>query len=248
MASSGEKKLLGKVALITGGSRGIGRAIAAAYADQGARVFICGRNPEDVNRAVAEIRQSGGEIDGAAGDVGNAADVRRIVAAAVAKYSSIDVLINNASILGLRVAIADYSIAEWNEVLRINLTGLFLVTREVLPVMLARRGGSIINLTSGVGRLGKARWGAYAVSKAGLEGFTQVLADEVKAAGIRVNSVNPAATRTRMRAAAYPEEDPATLPTAESILPIFIYLASDESQRVTGQALNAREWAMRENS
>ncbi|MGZ8427474.1 MAG: SDR family NAD(P)-dependent oxidoreductase, partial [Candidatus Binatia bacterium] len=114
--------------------------------------------------------------------------------------------------------------------------------------MLARRGGSIINLTSGVGRLGKARWGAYAVSKAGLEGFTQVLADEVKAAGIRVNSVNPAATRTRMRAAAYPEEDPATLPTAESILPIFIYLASDESQRVTGQALNAREWAMRENS
>ncbi|MGZ8453768.1 MAG: SDR family NAD(P)-dependent oxidoreductase [Candidatus Binatia bacterium] len=248
MASSGDKKLLGKVALITGGSHGIGRAIAAAYADQGAQVFICGRNPEDVNRAVAEIRQSGGEIDGAAGDVGNAADVRRIVAAAVAKYSSIDVLINNASILGLRVAIADYSIAEWDEVLRINLTGLFLVTREVLPVMLARRGGSIINLTSGVGRLGKARWGAYAVSKAGLEGFTQVLADEVKAAGIRVNSVNPAATRTRMRAAAYPEEDPATLPTAESILPIFIYLASDESRRVTGQALNAREWAMRENS
>ncbi|MGZ8426665.1 MAG: SDR family NAD(P)-dependent oxidoreductase, partial [Candidatus Binatia bacterium] len=181
MASSGDKKLLGKVALITGGSHGIGRAIAAAYADQGAQVFICGRNPEDVNRAVAEIRQSGGEIDGAAGDVGNAADVRRIVAAAVAKYSSIDVLINNASILGLRVAIADYSIAEWDEVLRINLTGLFLVTREVLPVMLARRGGSIINLTSGVGRLGKARWGAYAVSKAGLEGFTQVLADEVKA-------------------------------------------------------------------
>ena len=243
MASSGDKKLLGKVALITGGSRGIGRAIAAAYADQGAQVFICGRDPTEINRAVAEIRQFGGEIDGAAGDVGNAADVRRIVAAAVAKYSSIDVLINNASILGLRVAIADYPIADWEEVLRINLNGLFFMTREVLPGMLARRGGSIINLTSGVGRLGKARWGAYAVSKAGLEGFTQVLADEVKAAGIRVNSVNPAATRTRMRAAAYPEEDPATLPTAESILPIFIYLASDESQRVTGQALNARDWA-----
>ena len=245
MASSGDKKLLGKVALITGGSRGIGRAIAAAYADQGAQVFICGRDPTEINRAVAEIRQFGGEIDGAAGDVGNAADVRRIVAAAVAKYSSIDVLINNASILGLRVAIADYPIADWEEVLRINLNGLFFMTREVLPVMLARRGGAVINLTSGVGRLGKARWGAYAVSKAGLEGFTQVLADEVKAAGIRVNSVNPAATRTRMRAAAYPEEDPATLPTAESILPIFIYLASDESQRVTGQALNARDWACR---
>ena len=172
--------------------------------------------------------------------------VQRIVAAALAKFAAIDILVNNAGILGPRVAIADYPIAEWEEVLRINLNGLFFITREVLPVMLARRGGSIINLTSGVARLGKARWGAYAVSKAGLEGFTQVLADEVKASGIRVNSVNPAPTRTGMRAAAYPQEDPSTLPTAESILPIFIYLASDESRRVTGQALNARDW--RENS
>lgn len=243
MASSENQKLRGKVALITGGSRGIGRAIAAAYADQGAQVFICGRNPEDIDGAVAEIRRSGAEIEGAAGDVGEAKDAQRIVAAAVAKYGAIDVLVNNASVLGSRVAIADYSIAEWQEVLRINLNGLFLITREVLPVMIERRGGSIINLTSGVGRAGKARWGAYAVSKAGLEGFTQVLADEVKDAGIRVNSVNPAATRTRMRAAAYPEEDPLTLPTPESIMAIFIYLASDKSRQMTGQALNARGWA-----
>jgi NAD(P)-dependent dehydrogenase (short-subunit alcohol dehydrogenase family) len=248
MARSGNKKLLGKVALITGGSRGIGRAIAAAYADQGARVFICGRNSADINRAVAEIRQSGGVIDGAAGDIGNATDVRRIVAAAMAKFTAIDILVNNAGILGPRVAIADYPIGEWEEVLRINLHGLFFISREVLPVMLARQAGSIINLTSGVGRLGKARWGAYAVSKAGLEGFTQVLADEVKARGVRVNSVNPAATRTAMRAAAYPQEDPSTLPTAQSILPIFIYLASDQSRRITGQALNARDWTNPENS
>ena len=248
MASSGNQKLLGKVALITGGSRGIGRAIAAAYADQGAQVFICGRDPTEINRAVAEIRQSGGIIDGAAGDIGNATDVRRIVAAALAKFAAIDILVNNAGILGPRVALADYPLAEWEEVLRINLNGLFFISREVLPVMLARQGGSIINLTSGVGRLGKARWGAYAVSKAGLEGFTQVLADEVKARGVRVNSVNPAPTRTGMRAAAYPQEDPATLPTAESILPIFIYLASDQSCRITGQALNARDWANPENS
>ena len=242
MASSGNKILFGKVALITGGSRGIGRAIAAAYADQGAQVFICGRNPADIDRTVAEIRQAGGEIAGAPGDIGNATDVGRIVAAAMAKFAAIDILVNNAGILGPRVAIAEYPIAEWEEVMRINLNGLFFVTREVLRVMLARQGGSIINVTSGVGRLGKARWGAYAVSKAGLEGFTQVLADEVKDSGIRVNSVNPAATRTAMRAAAYPQEDPSTLPTAESILPIFIYLASDESRRVTGQALNARDW------
>lgn len=243
MASSEREILAGKVALITGGSRGIGRAIAAAYADHGARVFICGRNPKDVDRAVGEIRQAGGQIDGVAGDIGNPDDVRRIVAAALAKYAAVDVLVNNASILGSRVVIADYSIAEWQEVMRINLNGLFLITRAVLPLMIERKSGSIINLTSGVGRLGKARWGAYAVSKAGLEGFTQVLADEVKDAGIRVNSVNPAATRTGMRAAAYPDEDPATLPTPESIMAIFVYLASDKSREITGQALNARGWA-----
>ena len=246
MASSGNKILLGKVALITGGSRGIGRAVAAAYADQGAQVFICGRNPPDIERTVTEIQKTGGEIAGAPGDIGNATDAARIVAAALGQFSTIDILVNNAGILGPRVPIADYPIAEWEEVMRINLNGLFFVTREVLQVMLARQGGSIINVTSGVGRLGKARWGAYAVSKAGLEGVTQVLADEVKDSGIRVNSVNPAATRTAMRAAAYPQEDPSTLPTAESVLPIFIYLASDESRRVTGQALNARDW--RENS
>lgn len=242
MASSGEKKLSGKVALITGGSRGIGRAIAAAYTRADARVFICGRDQTAVDVAVNEIRGESGDIDGAAGDIGLPDDAKRIVHGALQRFGSIDVLVNNAGILGPREAIADYPIAAWDEVIRINLSGLFLITHEVLPVMLARRSGSIINVTSGVGRAGKAKWGAYAVSKAGLEGFTQVLADEVKSLGILVNSVNPAATRTRMRAAAYPAEDPITLPAAESITPIFVYLASAESSGVTGQALSARDW------
>jgi len=242
MASRDHKKLPGKVALITGGSRGIGRAIAAAYADQGARVFICGRSADDVARAIEEIRRAGGVIDGASGDIAKPADVIRIAQSCVERFGTIDVLVNNASLLGPRVTLAEYDFAAWREVLDTNLNGLFLMTHEVLPVMLARRSGAIINLTSGVGRVGKAKWGAYAVSKAGLEGFTQVLADEVRADGIRVNSVNPAATRTQMRAQAYPDEDPLTLPTAESIMPIFIYLASDESLAVSGQALSAREW------
>lgn len=245
MASSGEKKLRGKAALITGGSRGIGRAIAAAYADAGASVFICGRNPADLNDSLREIRASGVEIDGVAGDIARTADVERIVEAAIERYGKIDVLVNNAGILGPRQPIADYPVAAWREVIEINLTGLFLVTRQVLPVMLARGSGSIINVTSGVGRVGKALWGAYAVSKAGVEGFTQVLADEVKAAGIRVNAVNPAATRTQMRALAYPAEDPKTLPTPETVAPIFLYLASDASKEVTGQSLNARDWRLK---
>jgi len=237
MASRAAKILLGKSALITGASRGIGRAIAAAYAQAGARVFICGRNPGDVENTCRELC-----VDGVAGDIARADDAQRIVSTALQRFGAIDVLVNNAGILGPRAAIADYPVAAWEEVLRINLTGLFLITHEVLPAMLARRGGSIINVTSGVGRVGKAKWGAYAVSKAGLESFTQVLADEVKSAGIRVNSVNPAATRTAMRAQAYPGEDPLTLPAPESVVPIFIHLASDASVGVSGHSLNARDW------
>ena len=242
MASSGEKKLSGKVALVTGGSRGIGRAIASAYAAAGAKVFICGRNGNDLDAALRELRDGAVEIDGAAGDIGNSNDVERIVQCAVKRFDTIDVLVNNASILGPRDPIASYPVDAWDEVIRINLTGVFLMTREVLPIMLARRAGSIINVTSGVGRKGKARWGAYAVSKGGLEVFTQVLADEVRETGIRVNSVNPAATRTQMRALAYPGEDPSALPAADEITPIFVYFASDASSHVTGQSLDARDW------
>jgi NAD(P)-dependent dehydrogenase (short-subunit alcohol dehydrogenase family) len=242
MASSSIKKLLGKVALVTGGSRGIGRAIAAAYTQAGASVFICGRDQAAVDSAVNELRSNGGDIDGTAGDIGSYDDAKRLVQCALSRFDTIDVLVNNAGILGPRATIADYPISAWNEVIRVNLTGLFLITHEILPIMLAQRSGSIINVTSGVGRIGKAKWGAYAVAKAGLEGLTQVLADEVNSLGIRVNSVNPAATRTRMRAAAYPAEDPMTLPTAESITPIFVHLASADSSDVTGQSLSARDW------
>ena len=245
MTSEEGQKLSGKVALITGGSRGIGKAVAAAYAYQGARVFICARGEGDLARTVSDIRDAGGEIAGLAGDVGKPEDAQRIVEAAVERYGRIDVLVNNASLLGSRVAIADYPIADWEEVVRVNLTGVFLLTQQVLQVMIRQRQGSIINVSSGVGRTGKARWGAYACSKAGLEGFTQVLADELKDSGIRVNSVNPAGTRTAMRAEAYPDEDPLSLPAPEEIMPIFLYLASDESAGVTGKALDAREWLKR---
>jgi NAD(P)-dependent dehydrogenase (short-subunit alcohol dehydrogenase family) len=247
MTSEDGQKLAAKVALITGGSRGIGKAIAAAYARQDARVFICARGEGDLARTVNDIRDAGGEISGLAGDIGKPEDARRIVEAAVERYGRTDVLVNNASLLGPRITIVDYPITDWEEVVRVNLTGVFLLTQQVLQVMIPQRQGSIINVSSGVGRTGKARWGAYACSKAGLEGFTQVLADELKDSGIRVNSVNPAATRTAMRAEAYPDEDPLTLPAPEEIMPIFLYLASDESVGVTGKALDAREWMKRGN-
>ena len=222
MASEDGKKLRGKIALVTGGSRGI--------------------NKPGLDQAVAEMKRAGGEIAGCAADVGRIEDVKRVVQTVVRRYGGVHVLVNNAGILGPRVTVAEYPLDSWQEVICINLTGPFMVTREVLQLMIPQRQGSIINVSSGVGRSGKARWGAYAVCKFGVEGFTQVLAEELKESGIRVNSVNPGATRTAMRARAYPDEDPNKLPTPEDVTDVFVYLASDASAGVTGTALDAQEW------
>lgn len=243
MPSEASKRLDGKVALITGASRGLGRAIAQAYAREGAKVFICARNQAEVKRVVSESRRAGQQIAGSAGDIGKLEDARRIVQAASGEFGGLNVLVNNASLLGPRVPIASYPPEAWEEVLRVNLTGLFFVTQLVLQIMIPRRQGSIINLSSGVGRVGRARWGAYAAAKFGVEGFTQMVAEEVKEFGIRANTVNPGPTRTQMRAAAYPDEDPLTLPTPDEVTEIFTYLASDQSAGVTGKSLNGRDWA-----
>ncbi len=234
--------LEGKVALITGGSRGIGKAIAMAYAREGAKVFICARGTTELKKAVAEIRSSGGEISWCAADISKVGEVKRIVREVRRAYGAIHVLVNNASILGPREPIVRYPLSSWEEVVKVNLTALFLVTREVLKIMIPQKEGSIINLSSGVGRVGKARWGAYAASKFGVEGFTQVLADEVKEWNIRVNAVNPGGTRTEMRAEAYPDEEPLTLPVPEDITGVFLYLAGTESREVTGKSFDARDW------
>jgi NAD(P)-dependent dehydrogenase (short-subunit alcohol dehydrogenase family) len=245
MTSTHQKKLINNVALITGATRGIGKAVAAAYLREGARLFICARNQQEVAATVRELRydNTDAQVDGCAGDVGKENDVCQIVDAVIERFQTIDTLVNNASLLGPRVALVDYPFGQWEDVIRVNLHGVFLLSQQVVKRMIARRHGSIINVSSGVGRVGRARWGAYAVSKFGLEGLTQVLADEVKEFGIRVNSVNPGPTRTEMRAEAYPEEDPLTLPTPEQITPIFVHLASAQSETVTGQMLEAQDWS-----
>ena len=234
--------LEGKVALITGGSRGIGKAVAMAYAREEAKVFICARGVTELRKAAKEIRSDGGMVRWCAADLSKAREVKRLVRQILHDYGAIHILVNNASILGPRDPVVRYPLSAWNEVLKINLTALFLVTKEVLGVMMRQKEGSIINLSSGVGRVGKARWGAYAASKFGVEGFTQVLADEVKEWNIRVNAVNPGGTRTEMRAQAYPDEEPLTLPVPEDITGVFLYLAGAESRKVTGKSFDARDW------
>jgi len=236
------KRLQGKAALITGASRGIGLGVAKAFAREGAAVFLCARGERALRDAARELQAAGASVDFRAADVSNPKDAERLVASALERFPDLEILVNNASILGKRGPIAVLDVGTWDEVLRINTSSLFYVTRPLIPHLVALGRGSIINVSSSVGRKGKPNWGAYAVSKFGLEGFTQVLAAELEPSGVRVNSVNPGATRTDMRAEAYPEEDPRSLPTPEDIAEIFVHLASDESRSVTGQTFEARDY------
>jgi NAD(P)-dependent dehydrogenase (short-subunit alcohol dehydrogenase family) len=187
-----------------------------------------------------EAEASGAEVIAVPADVSRDEDVRDLVETAVERFGRIDVLINNAGLLGPRVRIEEYPEDEWRRVIDANLTGPFLLAKATIPHM--PEGGSIVNVTSGVSIEGRAEWGAYSVSKFGVEGLTQILAAELKDRGIRANSVDPGGMRTEMRAAAYPDEDPTTRITPEENTDVFLYLASDESREVTGERFKAQEF------
>src|SRR5918994_6207529 len=241
MATNGGLYVLeGKVALITGASQGLGRALALAFAREGTRVVINSRSEETIRPVAEEAESLGAEVLALAADVSRSADGERLVSAAAERYGRIDVLVNNAGVLGPRVPIEEYPEDEWRRVIDANLTGPFLVTKAAIPHMPER--GSIINVVSGVSVEGRAGWGAYSVSKFGVEGITQILASELEGRRIRANAVDPGGMRTEMRAAAYPEEDPMTRITPEENTGVFIYLASDQSRGVTGQRFKAQEF------
>jgi NAD(P)-dependent dehydrogenase (short-subunit alcohol dehydrogenase family) len=232
--------LEGKVAMITGASQGLGRALALAYAKEGASIVINSRSEGSIRRVAEEAESLGAEVLALAADVSRGADVERLVDKAAQTFGRIDVLVNNAGLLGPRVAIEEYPEDEWRRIIDANLTGPFLVSKAVIPRM--PQGGSIVNVVSGVSIEGRAEWGAYSVSKFGVEGLTQILAAELKERGIRVNAVDPGGMRTEMRAAAYPEEDPITRIVPEENTDVFLYLAADESKDITGERFKAQEF------
>ncbi len=234
-------RLKDQVALITGAGRGIGQSTALLFAHSGAQVVICSRTVPELRTTAGEIKKQGGRVSFHLVDVADPQAVDRMVTAAVKQHGRIDVLVNNASILGPMTMLSELSVADWDEVIRINLNGLFYVTRAVLSVMLRQNSGRIINITSSVGRKGRAQWGAYSVSKFGVEGLTQVLADELKETGIRVMALNPGGTRTRMRAAAYPDEDPSRLQDPMEVARAILYLATSEDPALHGRSLDAKD-------
>ena len=227
-------KLKDKVALITGGARGIGKAVALAYAREGARLAICARTESEINETVQEIQKLKADAKGWRCDVSIEDSVKDFFGNAMKEFGRIDVLVNNAGVMTRPVPITELEVKKWDYTIAVNLRGPFLVTKSVLPVMVKQKSGSIINVSSMVGRGAYANFIAYATSKWGVEGFTQTLAAEARSSNIRVNSVEPGYVATKLTG--YNGSQP------ESVTDVFVYLASDEANGMTGKMLSASGW------
>lgn len=233
-----------RVILITGASDGIGKALALECAELGARVILHGRDVKKLESvydaivsAESAVRPSIAALDLASAD----GDAYVSLADSIeAEFGRLDGLVHNASMLGKRLSIEQYDAAEWQRVLHVNLTAAFALTQVMLPLLRSSPDPSIIFTSSGVGRVGKAFWGAYAVSKFGTEALSQILANEHEHTALRVNCINPGATRTKMRLAAYPAEDRDLLPTPQDVLPAYLYLLGEDSKGVTGESFDAQ--------
>ncbi|WP_040203287.1 SDR family NAD(P)-dependent oxidoreductase [Neobacillus jeddahensis] len=230
-----------KVVMITGASKGLGRALTLAFAKEGARLAICSRSEEGLIKVKEEAVRLGAEVLAVTADISKSRDVERFIATAEEAYGHIDVLINNASILGPSPMplLLDYPEDAFSAVLHINAVSSFLVTRRVIPGMLERNDGSIINVTSEVGHTGFAGWGAYGISKFAVEGLTETWADELSETNVRVNMVDPGEMETEMHQMAVPDCD-YPLAKPEDVVGIFLYLASSKSAGINGQRFEAQ--------
>ncbi|MXW07810.1 MAG: YciK family oxidoreductase [Gammaproteobacteria bacterium] len=241
------KLLTDRTILVTGAGDGIGRVAAIAYAKHGANLILLGRTRQKLDSVHDEIAEQTGResliipVDLAHFDANSAVELNRGLES---EYSRLDGILHNASILGPKTKIEDYPYDEWMQVFQVNLHSAYLITQALLPLLRNAPDASILFTSSGVGRLGRAYWGAYSLSKFATEGLTQVLADELKGvSNIRVNSLNPGATRTSMRAQAFPSEDPNKLRTPEDHMPLYLYLMGSDSTKHNGKSFNSNDWS-----
>jgi NAD(P)-dependent dehydrogenase (short-subunit alcohol dehydrogenase family) len=237
-------ELDGRVILVTGAGDGIGRAAALACARHGATVVLLGRTQKKLEGVYDEITAAGFPRPAISVlDLARAQgpDYFQLTEQISHTWGRLDGLLHNAAMLGQRAPIEHYDIGIWHQVMHLNLNVPFILTQVLMPVLRKSPDASLVFTSSGVGRQGRAYWGAYAVSKFGVEGLSQVLADELRGEDrIRVNCINPGGTRTRMRAAAYPGEDPGSRPEPASLMAPYLWLLGPASRGVTGQSLDCQ--------
>jgi NAD(P)-dependent dehydrogenase (short-subunit alcohol dehydrogenase family) len=234
----------GRVVMVTGASAGIGRAVALALARAGAQVILHGRNVRKLEAVHAEIAKLGApEASIVPLDLEKAlaADYENVAAAIGKRYGRLDALLHNAALLGTLTPIDQYDVPTFMRVMHVNVTAAFVLTQHLLPLLRQSEDGAVLFTSSGVGRQGRAYWGAYAVSKFAVEGLTQVLAHELEGTSrIRVNIIDPGKVRTSMRRAAYPSENQETLPTPESLTAPYLALLGPASRGITNQRFQAQ--------
>jgi NAD(P)-dependent dehydrogenase (short-subunit alcohol dehydrogenase family) len=230
-----------RIILVTGAGDGIGAAAARSFASYGATVILVGRTQVKLEAVYDAIVAAGDpqpaifvmDFAKAQGD-----DYQNLHDSIQQEFGRIDGLLHNAGLLGHLSPIKHYDVSTWLEVMHVNLNAPFILTQTLLPLLEQSSDAAVIFTSSGVGRTGRALWGAYAVSKFGIEGLAQTVADECDS--MRVNALNPGRTRTAMRKLAYPGEDPTSLATPNDILPAYLYLIGPDSKGITGQSFDCQ--------
>ena len=239
MSSSGGR-LAGKIALVTGASRGIGKAVAKLFAREGAELILVARTTGGLEELDDEIRQINGKTSLLVPlDLREFEAIDRLGYALYERYGRLDVVVGNAGDLGTLAPLGHIEPAEFQRVMDINLTANWRLLRSLDPLLRQSEAGRAIFVTSSVGSQARPFWGTYSISKAALEMLVRIYAEEIKSTNIRANLIDPGRTRTGMRAAAYPGEDPMTLPTPEAVAEKFLPLASAEFDG-NGQVIKAQ--------
>ena len=244
-------KLKDKVAIITGSGRGLGRACAQAFSREGASVVILSRTPEEITGTATAIENEGGTVLAIRADVSNSGEVDEVVAETMSVFGRIDILMNNAAILGPPRVFLEINPEDWEQTMDINLKGVFLFSRAVIPQMKKQGAGKIINVTSGLAEIVMPPFGAYSVSKAGVNHVTRIMAEELRTFNIQVNALDPGIMDTIMQekirqlgpdimSEAMAEQfetfhTDGHLKNPEDIASLAVFLASDESDLITGE-------------